>query len=109
MSAKKAAVPQKPLIAILAPDTGLEKEAAKVAKALGLTKNAADTILYDRDGVAYIKDRSKKLTITREGHINMETGKHNYKTQICLLVTKAISIAEGVVAECGFDKKLIFS
>ena len=105
MSAKKAAVPKKPLIAILAPDTGLEKEAAKVANALGLTKNAADTILYDKDGVAYIKDRSKKLTITREGHINMETGKHNYKNTDLLAETKAISIAEGVVAECGFDKK----
>ncbi|HEX8427283.1 MAG TPA: DUF6345 domain-containing protein [Hymenobacter sp.] len=103
MLASSAAMPKEPKIAIL-DNSALDKELIKAASALGFTKKATETMLYDRDGNAYVKDGSRRAVIAKDGSVNIGTGKYNYENTDQLSQDKAVDIAQAMLEETGFSK-----
>ncbi|UOG73718.1 DUF6345 domain-containing protein [Hymenobacter tibetensis] len=103
--ASTAAIPAEPKIAILESATTQDRELVKAATVLGFSNKATETMLYDRDGNAYLKDGDKRASVAKDGTISIVTGKYNYENTRQISQDKAITIAKSVLAETGFDKK----
>lgn len=100
-----AGIPKNPRIAVLAGEKDASAEAKKIAKALGISQKNAGNLMFNRDGSTIIRDTKRQVTLDKWGHINADLGVHNYKNTDLIDEREAISIAEGVLAECGLDKK----
>ncbi|HEX8348609.1 MAG TPA: DUF6345 domain-containing protein, partial [Hymenobacter sp.] len=105
MMMMNAAIPTEPKIALLDGKATLEKEAIRAASALGFSKKSTETMLYDKDGNAFFKDGNRRVSISKDGNINVETGQHNLQNTDQISQQRAVEIAQGVLAETGFDKK----
>jgi hypothetical protein len=105
MASLATGMPASPKLAILETDKNFFKDAVTAATALGFAKKNTDNLLYDQSGLVYMKEGTKKVTISKEGQINLELGKHNYENTTQIDQSEAVDIARGVIRECKFDAK----
>jgi hypothetical protein len=98
-------LPKHARIALLSGDKDDLAEAKKIAKTLGITQKNAGNVMMDKDGSTIIRDTKRQITLDKYGQINAETGMHNYKNTDLIDQQEAISIAEGVITDCGLNKK----
>ena len=98
-------IPKNAQMAVLAGNKDTAADVKKIVKALGFTAKNAGNIMMDKNGNSIIRDVKKQATLDTFGRINVETGKHNFKNTDVLDKEKALSIAEGVIAQSGLDKK----
>ena len=98
-------IPKNAQMAVLAGTRDAAADVKKIVKALGFTAKNAGNIMMDKNGNTIIRDVKKQATLDTFGRINVETGKHNFKNTDVLDKEKALSIAEGVIAQSGLDKK----
>jgi hypothetical protein len=100
-----AGIPKNAQVAVLAGAKDAEADVKKIAKALGFSTKNAGNIMMDKNGCTIIRDVKKQVTLDKYGRINVETARHNYKNTDLIDKEKAVSIAEGAIADSGLDKK----
>ncbi len=77
---------------------------SEIAEKVGVTKRKAGSIAFDEDGNRMISSGKIQMNANREGALNISLGKPNVRNTDLLTEKKAVSIAEDIIKELGFDK-----